>query len=138
MATIGATARCRVATSIKATRAARGMSQAALAHAIGRSQTAVSYWEGGTRSPGVDDLAVLAAVLGCTIGDLADDPDAHHPGQGHRLHEIGVLRSRAEVLVTEADRAWREIAALARICDRMHAENTELRAENERLKAGAP
>lgn len=137
MATIAATALHRVATSIKVNRAAQGMSQADLAHATGRSQAAVSCWEGGTRSPRVDDLAVLAAVLGCTIGDLTDDPDTRHPGRGHRIHEIGALRSRTEALSAETERTWREITALARICDRMHVENTVLRAENERLKAGA-
>ena len=132
---VGATARSRVAANIRTVRSARGMTQSELARAIGRSPTAVSYWESGSRCPGIADLAVLATVLGCTIADLADDPDTASPGEGHRLHEIGALRSRAEALVAEVDQTWREINALARICDRMHAENTALRAELEQRKA---
>lgn len=40
-----------------------GMTQAELAGLIGRTATAISYWEGGQRSPGLDDLLDLATAL---------------------------------------------------------------------------
>jgi transcriptional regulator with XRE-family HTH domain len=49
---------------IRAAREARGLTQSDLAAALGRTPTSVSYWEGGQRSPGLDDLVELARVLG--------------------------------------------------------------------------
>jgi transcriptional regulator with XRE-family HTH domain len=40
-----------------------GLTQAELAVLVGRTPTAISYWEGGQRSPGLDDLLDLAAAL---------------------------------------------------------------------------
>jgi transcriptional regulator with XRE-family HTH domain len=49
---------------IRAAREARGLTQSDLAAALGRTPTSVSYWEGGQRSPGLDDLVEIARVLG--------------------------------------------------------------------------
>jgi transcriptional regulator with XRE-family HTH domain len=48
----------------------RRMSQADLATALGRTPTSISYWEGGTRSPGLEDIVRLAEVLGVEAADL--------------------------------------------------------------------
>lgn len=52
-----------VAGAIKDARERRGWSQAELARRLGLTQTAVSYWEAGKRSPGVDDLFALSEAL---------------------------------------------------------------------------
>lgn len=48
---------------LRARRAARGMTQADLARALGRTQTCVSYWESDRREPSFADLSVLAKSL---------------------------------------------------------------------------
>lgn len=40
-----------------------GLTQAELAGLVGRTPTAISYWEGGQRTPGLDDLLELASAL---------------------------------------------------------------------------
>ena len=47
-----------------------GLSQAALAAAIGAGQSSVSAWESGTSYPSADKLPVIADTLGCTIDAL--------------------------------------------------------------------
>lgn len=44
-------------------REAKGWSQADLAAELGKTQTAISYWESGKRTPGLDDLIDLAENL---------------------------------------------------------------------------
>jgi Zn-dependent peptidase ImmA (M78 family)/DNA-binding XRE family transcriptional regulator len=63
----------RVGQRIRAMREDRGWSQADLAARLGRTQTAVSYWESGNRAIGVDDLVELAEVFGVTTGQLLPD-----------------------------------------------------------------
>src|SRR4051812_22074114 len=53
-----------VARQIKAARVQRGWSQGELARRLDRTQTAISYWEGGKRTPDLDELVRLAGVLG--------------------------------------------------------------------------
>ncbi len=48
---------------IRITREAAGISQQVLGSRMGRTQTAISYWEGGRREIGVCDLLRIAAVL---------------------------------------------------------------------------
>jgi len=55
---------------IREVREARGMTQADLAEALGRTPTSISYWENGQRSPGLDDIVVLARVLGVEPSSL--------------------------------------------------------------------
>lgn len=84
-----------VGNRIRSIRAAKGWSQGDLATRMGRTQTAVSYWEAGRRALGVDDLVEVANALGVPTSELlpdrppgrpvpallravAEDVDAHH------------------------------------------------------------
>jgi Zn-dependent peptidase ImmA (M78 family)/transcriptional regulator with XRE-family HTH domain len=60
----------RVGRRIRAERERSGLTQAAVAAALGKTPTAVSYWESGQRSPGLDDLAQLARLLGVPVTAL--------------------------------------------------------------------
>lgn len=62
-------------------RQSAGMTQEALGEALGRTQTAVSYWEAGKRDPGVPDLLRVAVALGVSAGTLLPDtaPKADEP-----------------------------------------------------------
>jgi transcriptional regulator with XRE-family HTH domain len=55
---------------IRRWREARGLSQGQLARQLGKTQTALSYWEAGRRAPGIDDLVELAAALSLDVSDL--------------------------------------------------------------------
>lgn len=55
---------------IRRAREEKGWSQADLARRLDRTQTAVSYWESGSRSPDIDDLFGLASVLDIDVTDL--------------------------------------------------------------------
>lgn len=55
---------------IRAAREARGLTQADLATALSRTPTSVSYWEGGQRSPGLEDVVEIARVLGIDAATL--------------------------------------------------------------------
>lgn len=55
---------------IKALRLRAGLTQEALAAALGMSQQAVASWESGERSPRASDIPRLADALGCAIGEL--------------------------------------------------------------------
>jgi Zn-dependent peptidase ImmA (M78 family)/DNA-binding XRE family transcriptional regulator len=63
-------ARVAVGNRIRARREELGLSQAALAERLNRTQTSISYWEAGRRSPDVDDLVALADALDLEPGDL--------------------------------------------------------------------
>ncbi len=52
-----------VAEAIKSGRQEREWSQTDLAEQLGRTQTAISYWESGKRVPGLDDLLDLSSAL---------------------------------------------------------------------------
>jgi len=60
---------------IRATREALGWTQSDLAARLGRTQTAVSYWESGRRGLSLDDLVDVARVLGVPSAELL--PDRH-------------------------------------------------------------
>lgn len=51
-------------------RKAHGMTQAALAAALGIKQSTISSWERGTREPDLSSLARLAALFGVTTDAL--------------------------------------------------------------------
>jgi len=63
-------ARVAVGNRIRARREQLGLSQAALAERLRRTQTAISYWEAGRRSPDVEDLVALADALDLEPGEL--------------------------------------------------------------------
>lgn len=56
--------------SIKGLREKNGLTQVALAEAIGVTQACVAMWENGKALPNSDKLPKLAEVLGCTIDEL--------------------------------------------------------------------
>jgi Zn-dependent peptidase ImmA (M78 family)/DNA-binding XRE family transcriptional regulator len=70
------TARQFVGAAIRRAREERGWSQADLARRLDRTQTAVSYWEAGRRSPDVDDLFSLASILDVDVTALFAAPEA--------------------------------------------------------------
>lgn len=53
--------------AIRAARLAAGLTQEAAAERHGVSQPQWSDWERGVRTPGVDQLAAIAATLGCEL-----------------------------------------------------------------------
>lgn len=55
---------------IKELRTERGLSQAALAKAIGVSQKAVDYWERGMNEPKASYILALADFFGVTCDEL--------------------------------------------------------------------
>lgn len=59
---------------LEARRKAAGLTQAALAHVIGVSQTSIAAWEAGGSYPKADKLPAIAAALSCTIDDLYNVP----------------------------------------------------------------
>lgn len=63
----------QVGERIRARREARGWSQGELARRLGRTQTAISYWESGRRALAVDDLLEVARVLEVPTADLLPD-----------------------------------------------------------------
>lgn len=59
-----------VASEIRRRREERQWSQAELAERLGRTQTAVSYWEAGKRTPGLNDLLDLARAFDVDVDAL--------------------------------------------------------------------
>jgi Zn-dependent peptidase ImmA (M78 family)/DNA-binding XRE family transcriptional regulator len=74
---------------IRANREALGWTQSDLAARLGRTQTAVSYWESGRRSLSLDDLVDVARVLGVPSAELL-------PDRNGRLPLPGLLRAVAD------------------------------------------
>jgi transcriptional regulator with XRE-family HTH domain len=64
---------------IRATREALGWTQSDLAARLGRTQTAVSYWESGRRGLSLDDLVDVARVLGVPNAELLPDKQERQP-----------------------------------------------------------
>ena len=64
---------------IRAKREALGWTQSDLAARVGRTQTAVSYWESGQRGLSLDDLIEVARVLGVPGAELLPDRSGHAP-----------------------------------------------------------
>ena len=71
-----------VARQIRRAREDAGLSQSQLAARLGRTQTAVSYWEAGKRAPGLDDLVELPAPSGATSPTSC--PDVRRPRRSGR------------------------------------------------------
>ena len=80
-----------VADAIRSARQARGWSQNDLASQLGRTQTAISYWESGKRTPGLDDLLDLATTL-------QRDVSYFLPGSQERQPIRAILRATADQL----------------------------------------
>lgn len=80
-----------VAEAIKTGRQQLGWSQTDLAEQVGRTQTAVSYWEAGKRTPGLDDLLDLSKALQKDISFFL-------PNGGDRQPIRAILRATAAQL----------------------------------------
>jgi transcriptional regulator with XRE-family HTH domain len=80
-----------VAEAIKTGRQQLGWSQTDLAEHVGRTQTAVSYWEAGKRTPGIDDLLDLSEALQKDISFFL-------PSGGERQPIRAILRATAAQL----------------------------------------
>lgn len=85
----------------------RGWNQSELASRIEKTQTAVSYWESGKRTPGIDDLIELAGVLEVRISDLL--PSSSRPtapallrATAERLADVDLQRA-IDNLVDQAE-----------------------------------
>lgn len=57
---------------IKIYREKKGMNQTELAEAVGISQSEISSYESGVKSPRVNVAVAIAEVLGVTIGELVN------------------------------------------------------------------
>jgi transcriptional regulator with XRE-family HTH domain len=80
-----------VAEAIKTARQQLEWSQTDLAEHVGRTQTAVSYWEAGKRTPGIDDLLDLSEALQKDISFFL-------PSGGERQPIRAILRATATQL----------------------------------------
>jgi len=84
------------------------LSQDQLALLLGRSQAAISHWESGRRSPGLDDLYEIAAVLQLEITDFLPQ-NRYEIGVQAALRAIAdrldqdVLRQDVEKFLKEAE-----------------------------------
>jgi Zn-dependent peptidase ImmA (M78 family)/transcriptional regulator with XRE-family HTH domain len=82
-------AAAEVGRRIRLRREELGLSQGALARRLGKTQTAVSYWEAGKRTPAVEDLLDLAETLSTTVAALV-------PQYPNRRDVAVVLRAFAD------------------------------------------
>lgn len=88
-----------VAQAIRTAREQNGWSQGELARRLGRTQTSVSYWESGKRTPGLDDIVELATLMGKDVADFLPPAQTRRPVRA-------VLRSTAARLaMSEVDDA---------------------------------
>jgi Zn-dependent peptidase ImmA (M78 family)/DNA-binding XRE family transcriptional regulator len=101
-------ARKQVGAQIKRAREKQGWSQAQLAQRLDRTQTSISYWESGRRSPDVDDLFTLASVLDIDVTALFAHPEparsarAVFRAEAHRL-ELGGVAEQVEAFADAAE-----------------------------------
>src|SRR5579863_8883259 len=68
-----------VGARIKRARLKKDLSQGALAELVGKTQTTISYWEGGHRSPDLDDIVSLADVLDVDVAYFFDRVEPRTP-----------------------------------------------------------
>jgi Zn-dependent peptidase ImmA (M78 family)/DNA-binding XRE family transcriptional regulator len=81
-----------VALRVRESRENLRLSQAQLAERLGRTQTAISLWESGKRTPGLDDLIDIADALGVEVSRFLPPNRAGRP-------VVALLRATAERLV---------------------------------------
>lgn len=93
----------KIGASIRTARITKGWTQDRLAAELGLTQTAVSYWESGRRTPAVDDLITVARALDVAPYELlaAEDFDTR------RSVEECTLRRRVVLSLPETGAASR-------------------------------
>jgi Zn-dependent peptidase ImmA (M78 family)/DNA-binding XRE family transcriptional regulator len=98
-----------VAHQIARQRDLRGWPQSELARRLGRTQTAVSYWEAGKRTPGFDDLLDLCDAFDVPLETFIPPAHARRPvtavlrATAERLASAE-LSEAVEVLLSDAER----------------------------------
>jgi Zn-dependent peptidase ImmA (M78 family)/DNA-binding XRE family transcriptional regulator len=132
---MSATAAQLVGQRIREARVWRGWSQGDLAARLGRTQTAVSYWEGGRRSLGVDELVEVAEALDVPVSDLL--PDSTHRRPVTVLLRAAALRLDATQLADELERFAESARDLPRPEARWQITGTTPRDTAESLLAAA-
>jgi transcriptional regulator with XRE-family HTH domain len=96
-------------TRIRRYRKAAGLSQIALARALGISGPSVNEWESGKSRPSIERLPDLAQILGCDVADLVEN----------RPDPLAAERAALMAATRDADRAT--LVLLAEIATRMVA-----------------
>jgi Zn-dependent peptidase ImmA (M78 family)/DNA-binding XRE family transcriptional regulator len=99
-----------IARRLRDAREARGWTQAELASRLHKTQTAISYWEAGKRSPALDDLIEIAFVLGQEVSYFLPSKQTRQPTAAILRAETarlasGELDQAVEDLLSDADRA---------------------------------
>jgi transcriptional regulator with XRE-family HTH domain len=100
---------------IKALRGARGMTQEALAAAVGVTPQAVSKWENGVTAPDISLLPGISVAFGVTIDELFSLSDAEHLGRIRRM--IANTRDIPEAEFSSAEAMLHGISARKPGCD---------------------
>lgn len=78
----------QIGTNIANLRKRQGLTQAGLAEKVNYSDKAVSKWERGESAPDILTLVSLAEVLGVTVDDLVQDPNALPEKTGSVQHAM--------------------------------------------------
>ncbi len=107
-----------VGTRIRAARLARGMTQAALANAVGVTRSAVAQWETDRAGQVRANLTRIASVLGVSVQFLLEGNSGNAPERPENATELALLRLYRTC--TEDDRAFllRTATRLARAAER--------------------
>lgn len=113
-----------VGEQIRRAREQRRLTQIQLANQLGVSQTAISYWEQGRRSPDLDDLVALADVLETDVAAFFQQAAPRRPTRV-------ILRAQADrLLATEVANAVEQFAD--------HAERLPLPQKRVRIASESP
>ena len=83
---------------IRPLREARGVTQLELARMVGVSKPSVSMWENGVTAPAADKLPVIAAVLGCEVGELYDEDALREASEAARTAVAARAAADAQAL----------------------------------------
>lgn len=107
----------------RATRDAAGWSQAALARAVGMTQSSLSRSETGARSFSIDELVEIARVLHVPIADLVGTSPAALRRRWSKAAppRIGASRRAAEALDAAGRRRFVALGGSLRAVDRVRA-----------------
>lgn len=98
---------------IQTARVTRGLTQAALAEAVGIEPVTLSRYETGARGASITTLALLAQALGLTLANLMDvDVPISAPDRGPEAEEVAFIVNR--LAPERRDLAVRLVRELAR------------------------
>lgn len=105
----------QIGANIAKYRAARGLSQSALAEMVGMRQQTVATLEAGQRALRYREAATLCRALQVDLGDLGDDPAraAHRAAFDRRFRALTGLRNDLDALAGRLSRVLLDLAELA-------------------------